>query len=125
MKPNLSSLLYLAARITSDERAEHEALSFGIYDPQEFAMRLFRKQGPAHLFLDGGDLPYYAAGFEISSPHVATAWSVSTDETQAHVLEMTRVSRKVIKALLAGDVHRIQMTCLANQIGRASCRERV
>lgn len=115
-QPTLLQLLYLTQRITAGERAEFEALAFGSYDAEEHASRMWRKRGPAHVFLDDAGLPYYAAGFEIGSPGVATAWSVSTDACASHVLEMTRVSRRVIGALLKDNVHRIQMSCLASRV---------
>ena len=114
-KPNLAQLIYVAERLTDDEAREHEALGFGDYDPEEMAMRCNTQRGNAYVFLDKAGLPYYAVGFTLANPGVAIAWSLSTDDCAKHIMDMTRGVKKLIKGVLQGGVHRVQMSCLESR----------
>lgn len=114
-RPTEDQLLSICSRLEASELQERLAIDGYEYDPVLLASRLVRREGPAHVFLDAQRVPYFAAGFSLDRPGVMTAWSVSTVECPAHVLEMTRVSRRVIKTLLGNGVHRINILCLASR----------
>jgi len=114
-KPNLAQLLYLAERMPPEEVLEHACLGFGDFDAEDVALRCYGQKGPSHVFVDGGR-PYFAAGFSIVNPGVAVSWSMSTEACLKHVLEMTRVSRAVIRTLLKDSgIHRVQIMCMASR----------
>jgi len=113
-RPNLAQLLYLAQNMTSAEVAEHVALTGDDFDPEALAIRCHSYNGPAHVFVAGGK-PYYVGGFTLTTPHTAAAWSIATDECEKHVLEMTRIGRRIVHGVLDAGVHRIQMTCLESR----------
>lgn len=112
--PNLAQLLYLAQHMTDAEVQEYVTLSGMEFDPESHALRCYSYNGPAHVLYAEGK-PYYVGGFLLTSPHVANAWSIATDECSKHVLEMTRTFRAVIKGVLQGGVHRIHMGCLESR----------
>lgn len=119
-RPTLDQLTSLCRRMEPSEVVEHRAVDFS-FDPLLLARRLDASQfnGPSHVFVDAKGVPYYAAGFSLDRPHVASAWSVATPECAKHVVEMTRVSRAVIRTLLDNGVHRVSMACM---VSRAPCR---
>ena len=110
-RPTYEQLLSICSRLEMSEVHERVDMDGAEYDPVLLASRLVREEGPAHVFLDDKRVPYFAAGFTLDRPGVMTAWSVSTVDCPQHVLEMTRVSRKVIKVLLGNGIHRINIMC--------------
>lgn len=115
-KPNLAQLLYIAERMTADEVRERACLGFGDFDYEATALMCRSHRGPSHVFVDAAGLPYYVAGFSIINSGVAMAWSMSTDKCGKHVMEMTRISRAVIRSLMKDSgIHRVQMMCMATR----------
>lgn len=115
-RPTYEQLVSICSHLETSELNERLAMDGFEYDPVLVASRLARRDGPAHVFLDDKRVPYFAAGFTLDRPGVMSAWSVSTPDCPKHVLEMTRVSRRVIRTLLQNGTHRINILCLASRL---------
>lgn len=118
--PLLTDWAYLARRLRPDEADHFAALSGVAFDP-EIAARCWANTPGAVWCLVGADgRPIVAGGFEPVRPGVVHAWMVGTPEAwTAHWHAITRACRRLLRATLATDVHRVEVTTLHRRV--AAC----
>lgn len=114
-KPNMMDLLYLCHRARPDEREQWEALTGREWQTDDVAIDLHSREGVGIVLLDG-ERPVCAGGYSPVINHVWESWMVGTmDDWDKHWRTITKVSRRLMNQLLAGDVLRLQTAVLATR----------
>lgn len=97
----------------AERKAQIEA-----WDPVAHAISMVQTPGVAYSVIARDGLPVIVGGVHIVRAGLGTTWMAGVPGWRECVIEVARVSRKVIKALLDnGGLHRIQMTTGADSEG--------
>jgi hypothetical protein len=114
--PSLTDFLLVVSRLPADEREQYEAFSGRTFNAEEIAAMFALKVGPAWV-LTVDEAPIVIAGFDMLRPGVWQDWLFSTPEAwEKHWRLVTKVSRKVMDAMLQTEAHRLQCVSLASRI---------
>jgi len=110
VEATLAHLLSICYRMEEEQRREWALLSWsGKFMPDEVAMKIAQNMSVGLVLLDDQKVPQAAGGFSVARPGVLATWMVGTDEMNKHILELTRATKRAIKAALEGDeVKRIE-----------------
>jgi hypothetical protein len=109
-RPMLQDFAYLAARLSESEQAQWCAVTgAGTFDADACA-RDFAKAGPLQwVLVDPAGLPIYACGGNEVTHGVLQTWALGTaDGWATHGKTITKMTRRLIDAMLAEGYRRIQ-----------------
>lgn len=102
---------YVCHNLRDAERRQAEALEWlDGYDPELLAEHLLSRPEPAWAARHEGR-PVVIGGFSYQRPGVIRTWMLGTDDWPRVVRSVTRHTRRVMRALLEHDVHRIETVC--------------
>lgn len=112
-RPTPEDIAYLVAHATDDDRREWGSTRFGGWSAaMAEATIAVLMEGVSHVFRESDGTPFCASGFHVSSPGVASSWTIRTAGWRKHLVSCVRVSRQVMAALLATDeIRRLEAWC--------------
>lgn len=115
--PRVSDLVEIAHAMRADERAQFVALSGApAYDPDAAVRAFLGYAGAVFMLADAQRRPVVVGGFEPARPGVFDVWQAGTDAGWAqHGRSITRWSGRLIRDVLKGGAHRLQVTALASR----------
>lgn len=115
--PVIEDFGYLARRMRPDEVAQWLALT-GLpdYNADECARVFAAMRGPSYALIGPDGKPILLGGFEPVRAGVYRAWLLgSMAGWDAHWHAITRICRRLLRDLLAGDAHRVEVYALASR----------
>jgi hypothetical protein len=114
--PGLVDFLQVAHKLPEDEREQYEAFAGEPFNPERVAAAYSLRPGPRWVLVAGGE-PIVVAGFDMIRPGVWQDWLFSTPEAwTVHWRSVTKISRRVMDAMLRTSAHRLQCVSLASRI---------
>lgn len=114
-KPTLEDIRRVVANVAVEDRREWDTTHLGGWscNTVEATLALYM-DGIAHVFRESDGTAFCLSGFQVVAPGVARSWTIRTDAWKRHLVECTRVSRKVIARLLeSGAARRVEAWCPA------------
>lgn len=116
-EPIVEDYAYLCKRMRPDEIEQHRALRGGApFDADRAARELCEVRGPTYSLIDASGRPVAASGFDYLRPGVYECWAIGTVEGwERHWRAFTLTANRIMRGMLAGDVHRIQTVALASR----------
>lgn len=118
----IHDVLYVCRRMDPVERAEQEAIHGQGFDPDEFAMQMYRL-GTCHTARGPDELPRYVGGLVPMHDGVCGTWMVHTPNWRPCVREVLEVCTAALERTLANGTHRVELRSIAtNHRGHAFYR---
>lgn len=113
--PTIEEALAICRNARPDEQEQYYALTGKTWNPERVVHEICHKQGPKWVALDG-DKPFIMGGYDHVVNDVWQSWMVGTmADWRTHWRSITKVSRKVMDALLATGARRLQTCVLASR----------
>lgn len=114
--PKLIDFLQVLGKLPDDEVDQFEAFTGEKFDVERVASVYSLREGPAWVLTVEGQ-PIVIAGFDMLRPGVWQDWLFSTPVAwEKHWRLVTKMSRKVMDAMLQSGAHRLQCVSLASRI---------
>lgn len=114
----LADFAFIAPQLRADEVEQFMAMTGAyVYDPDVAARTFSAITGPAWALVAGDGRPYLLGGFQQVRPGVANVWLMGTEAGWAtHWRTITKTVKRVLRDMLEGAFHRIELVVLASRI---------
>lgn len=117
LNPTLYEFLQIMHQLPADERAQYEAFSGEIYDPDKVAATFYLRPAVVKGSYYAGDQLLAVAGYSLVVPGTYEDWMFTSPLAfQKYALGMTRQTRLVMREMFKYGARRLQCLSLASRI---------